>query len=137
MRFSNVGHKTKANLYISMLKNPERGNQIVQIGKLKFSHLRPISIDREEKKILSGSHHYNEYMETNIYHENTGDVMIDDLKIIFNDAAWMLYLLGWAIVKLKNYSGLRLSKLSFWGFMAFAGAIMAANFISSSFHQFN
>ena len=86
MRFSNVSHKTKANLYISMLKNPERGNQIVQIGKLKFSHLRPISIDREEKKILSGSHHYNEYMETNIYHENTGDVMIDDLKIIFKEA---------------------------------------------------
>jgi len=60
-----------------------------------------------------------------------------DLKIIINDVAWMLYLLGWAIVKLKNYNGLRLSKLSFWGFMAFAGAIMAANFISSSFHQFN
>jgi hypothetical protein len=49
----------------------------------------------------------------------------------------MLYLLGWAIVKIKNYSGLRLSKISFWGFIAFAGAIMVANFISSSFHQFN
>ena len=66
-----------------------------------------------------------------------GELFPPDLKIIINDAAWIFYLLGWAIVKLKNYSGLRLSKLSFWGFIAFAGVIMAANFISSSFHQFN
>jgi len=60
-----------------------------------------------------------------------------DLKIIINDAACIFYLLGWAIVKIKNYNGLRLSKLAFWGFIAYAGAIMAANFISTSFHQFN
>ena len=60
-----------------------------------------------------------------------------DLKIIINDVAWIFYLLGWAIVKIKNYNGLRLSKLAFWGFIAYAGAIMAANFISTSFHQFN
>ena len=60
-----------------------------------------------------------------------------DLKILINDVAWAFYLLGWAIVKFKNYRGIRMSKLSFWGFLAFAGAIMAANFISTSFHQFN
>jgi len=60
-----------------------------------------------------------------------------DLKIIINDVACIFYLLGWAIVKIKNYNGLRLSKLAFWGFIAYAGAIMAANFISTSFHQFN
>ncbi len=60
-----------------------------------------------------------------------------DLKIIINDVAWLIYLLGWIIVKMKNYSGLRMSKLSFWGFIGFAMAIMAANFISTSFHRFN
>ena len=66
-----------------------------------------------------------------------GTLFPPDLKILINDAAWLFYILGWGIVKLKNYRGLRLSKISIWGFVIFAGAIMAANFISSSFHQFN
>jgi len=60
-----------------------------------------------------------------------------DMKIIINDVAWLFYLIGWIIIKLKNYSGNRMSKLSFWGFIGFATAIMAANFISNSFHRFN
>ena len=34
---------------IQVLKNPDRGNQIIEIGKIKFEHQRPIKIDREEK----------------------------------------------------------------------------------------
>ena len=60
-----------------------------------------------------------------------------DMKIIINDVAWLIYLIGWIIVKLKNYNGIRMSKLTFWGFIGFAAVIMAANFISTSFHRFN
>ena len=48
---------------MQVLKNPDRGNQIIEIGKIKFEHQRPIKIDREEKKIIAGSAGQNEYMQ--------------------------------------------------------------------------
>ena len=47
---------------LQSLKNPERDNQIVQVGKMKFAHERPIKIDREEKKILKGQASKSEWM---------------------------------------------------------------------------
>ena len=84
MGFSNVGHKTKEAIAFQILKNPERDSQIVQIGKVKFHHARPIFIDREEKKILKGSFGHPEYMNASI--GNADDVIVDDLIILFKEA---------------------------------------------------
>lgn len=72
---------------IQILKNPERGNQIVEIGKIKFMHQRPIKIDREEKKIVTGSASQNEYMHANIPIDNLKDFEGEFLEILFLEAA--------------------------------------------------
>ena len=59
---------------IQVLKNPDRGNQIIEIGKIKFEHQRPIKID-EEKKIIAGSAGQNEYMHALVPFEK-----IDEIK---------------------------------------------------------
>ena len=67
-----------------MLKNPERGSQVVTIGKIEFHHARPITIDREEKKILKGTYGFIEFMGANV--EKFDDEDLDNLVIIYKEA---------------------------------------------------
>ena len=55
-----------AKLHINVLKNPKWENQIIQVGGINFNHHRPISIDKEEKKILKGGAGYVEWMWTDV-----------------------------------------------------------------------
>ena len=51
-----------AKIQINVLKNPKWQNQIVKVGDINFNHHRPISIDKEEKKVLKGGAGYVEWM---------------------------------------------------------------------------
>ena len=72
---------------LQVLKNPERGNQIVQIGKIKFEHQRPIKIDREEKKIIAGSAGQNEYMNAMVPFERIDEIKEEYIELLFLEAA--------------------------------------------------
>ena len=78
--------KNEQHIAIQSLKNPDRNNQVVQIGKMKFHHARPITIDREEKKILKGSRGQSEWMWC--------DIGIDDLQNIKSEYIELLYTEG-------------------------------------------
>ena len=75
---------------LQSLKNPERDNQIVQVGKMKFAHERPIKIDREKKKIISGSSFRCKWMWCEIH--------IDDLQNIKEEYIELLYTEGAKVV---------------------------------------
>jgi hypothetical protein len=72
---------------IQVLKNPDRGNQIVEIGKIKFEHQRPIKIDREEKKIIAGSAGQNEYMNVYVPFERIDEIKEEYIELLFLEAA--------------------------------------------------
>ena len=85
MWFGNVGRKKASFIDISMLKNPERGNQIVQAGDLIFGHSRPYKIDREEKKILKGSPGFIEFMSTQC--EDPKNIKPEYITLLYKEAA--------------------------------------------------
>ena len=70
---------------IAMLKNPERGNQIVKAGDLVFGHARPYKIDREEKKILKGSPGFIEFMSTQC--EDPKNIKPEYITLLYKEAA--------------------------------------------------
>ena len=72
---------------IQVLKNPDRGNQIIEIGKIKFEHQRPIKIDREEKKIIAGSAGQNEYMQALVPFERIDEIKEEYIELLFLEAA--------------------------------------------------
>ena len=72
---------------IQVLKNPDRGNQIIEIGKIKFEHQRPIKIDREEKKIVAGSAGQNEYMNVYVPFERIDEIKEEYIELLFLEAA--------------------------------------------------
>ena len=72
---------------LQVLKNPDRGNQIIEIGQLKFEHQRPIKIDREEKKIIAGSAGQNEYMHIVIPFERIDEIKEEYIELLFLEAA--------------------------------------------------
>ncbi len=72
---------------IQVLKNPDRGNQIIEIGKIKFEHQRPIKIDREEKKIIAGSAGQNEYMHALVPFEKIDEIKEEYIELLFLEAA--------------------------------------------------
>ncbi len=59
-----------------------------------------------------------------------------DPKIIATDIAWLVYIAGWIIVKIKNLHGLRIRIISFVGFLLFFVTIILINFLSATFHKF-
>ena len=71
---------------IQVLKNPDRGNQIIEIGKIKFEHQRPIKIDREEKKIIAGSAGQNEYMGAYVPFERMDEIKEEYIELLFLEA---------------------------------------------------
>ena len=81
----NVGTKKPQYLDISLLKNPERDNQIVQIGDLTFSHSRPYKIDREEKKIIRGAPGFIEFMATKC--DEPKHIKPEYITLLFKEAA--------------------------------------------------
>ena len=84
--FGNVKKDVKHQFFnLYLLKNPERDNQIVQIGEIKFCHRRSISIDREEKKILKGTPGYIEYMHCKI--NNPKHIKPEYILLLFKEAA--------------------------------------------------
>ena len=72
---------------IQVLKNPDRGNQIIEIGKIKFEHQRPIKIDREEKKMIAGSAGQNEYMGAYVPFERMDEIKEEYIELLFLEAA--------------------------------------------------
>jgi len=89
-------------ILIQSLKNPERNNQIVQIGEMKSRHDRPIEIDREEKKILKGQPARSEWMWF--------DVHIDDIQNIKDEYIELLFVEG---AKVRTEMGDRMLKRKF------------------------
>ncbi len=59
-----------------------------------------------------------------------------DAKIIITDIAWLSYLIGWIIVKKKKLRGLKLSRISFMGFILFVLMMVLTNLLADSFHRF-
>ena len=82
---SNGGKSSRPLIDWSVLKNPERDNQIIQIGELKFVHSRPIKINREEKKILKGSCGGIEYMWVKVY--DPKDLKEEYVDLLYKEAA--------------------------------------------------
>jgi hypothetical protein len=74
-------------LAIQSLKNPERNNQIVEIGKMKFHHARPITIDREEKKILKGSRGQSEWMWCDVDTDDLQNIKSEYIELLFAEGA--------------------------------------------------
>ena len=85
MWLGNVGRKKASFIDIAMLKNPERGNQIVKAGDLVFGHARPYKIDREEKKILKGSPGFIEFMSTQC--EDPKNIKPEYITLLYKEAA--------------------------------------------------
>ncbi len=85
MWLGDVGRKKASFIDIAMLKNPERGNQIVKAGDLVFGHARPYKIDREEKKILKGSPGFIEFMSTQC--EDPKNIKPEYITLLYKEAA--------------------------------------------------
>jgi len=59
-----------------------------------------------------------------------------DPKIVITDIAWLGYLIGWAIVRLRGLGGLRTSQWAFWGFIALFTSLVIVNIFATTFHRF-
>jgi len=60
-----------------------------------------------------------------------------DLKIIITDIAWLAYLSGWLVVRIRGLGGLRTSQWAFWGFIAVFTSLMIVNIFATTFHRFS
>jgi len=60
-----------------------------------------------------------------------------DPKIIVTDAAWILYVIMWVVVRNGNLRGLQPGRWAFWGFIAMIVSLAAAGLVGDSFHNFN
>lgn len=65
-----------------------------------------------------------------------GDFFLVDLKVLATDLLWLLYLAGWLIVKSKRLTGLKMSRIAFWGFALFTASMILINILGKSFHKF-
>tara|TARA_Y100000768_G_scaffold377824_1_gene351513 strand:+ start:241 stop:2358 length:2118 start_codon:yes stop_codon:yes gene_type:complete len=74
-------------ILIQSLKNPERNNQIVQIGEMKSRHDRPIKIDREEKKIIKGQPARSEWMWFDVYIDDIQNIKDEYIELLFAEGA--------------------------------------------------
>ena len=74
-------------ILIQSLKNPERSNQIVQIGEMKSRHDRPIEIDREEKKILKGQPARSEWMWFDVHIDDIQNIKDEYIELLFTEGA--------------------------------------------------
>lgn len=59
-----------------------------------------------------------------------------DPKIIVTDIAWLVYMTGWVIVKIKRLHGFRMGVISLVGFLLFFISMIMVNLLSSTFHKF-
>ena len=79
--------RNEQGIAIQSLKNPERNNQIVQIGKMKFRHSRPILIDRDEKKILKGTPGRSEWMWCDIGTDDLQNIKSEYIELLYTEGA--------------------------------------------------
>ena len=79
--------RNEQGIAIQSLKNPERNNQIVQIGKMKFRHSRPILIDRDEKKILKGTPGLSEWMWCDIGTDDLQNIKSEYIELLYTEGA--------------------------------------------------
>jgi hypothetical protein len=82
MWIGNVGKKKEA-IFYHVLKNPDRGNQAVQIGNLVTGHERPYKINREEKTIIKGNPHNIMFMTGRIH--DASQINPEDLGVLFKE----------------------------------------------------
>ena len=66
-----------------------------------------------------------------------GDFFPNDIKVIVSDAVWLIYVIGYLIIALKQWRGAKLAYLSLYGFIILivGGGILI--YLSESFHEFN
>ena len=85
INFENVKKdKNEQMLRLYVLKNPKWDNQIISIGNIQFNHIRPVSVDLEEKKIVRGAPGFIEFMQS--YVKDLGEIN-DQIIIILYKAA--------------------------------------------------
>ena len=89
-------------ILIQSLKNPERSNQIVQIGEMKSRHDRPIKIDREEKKILKGQPARSEWMWFDVHIDDIQNIKDEYIELLFAEGAKVRTEMGDRMLK-KNF----------------------------------
>jgi GTPase SAR1 family protein len=73
-----------AKLQINVLKNPVWKNQIIHVGGINFNHHRPVSIDKEEKKVLKGGAGFVEWMWADVHNL---EMLNDDIVSLLFAAA--------------------------------------------------
>ena len=65
-----------------------------------------------------------------------GDLSLTDPKILLMDLAWLSYLVGFIVVKVRGVSGLRAGYLALAGYIMLMLTVVVTNVILSSFHSF-
>jgi hypothetical protein len=65
-----------------------------------------------------------------------GHFFILDAKMIVADLAWLAYSIGWIFVVRYRLSGLRMSRIAFWGFLIFFISMIFINIFGDTFHKF-
>jgi ABC-type uncharacterized transport system permease subunit len=59
-----------------------------------------------------------------------------DPKIIITDIAWVTYAVGWIVSRRMGLRGLRMSRITFWGFVIFFISTIIASMFTHTFHRF-
>mgnify|MGYP005619873531 CR=1 FL=1 len=66
-----------------------------------------------------------------------GYFFVLDAKMIVADLAWLAYTIGWIFVVRYRLSGLRMSRIAFWGFVIFFISMIFINIFGDTFHKFS
>lgn len=66
-----------------------------------------------------------------------GEFFPNDMKVIVSDAVWLIYVIGYLVISIKQWRGAKLAYLSLYGFLILivGGGIII--YMSESFHKFN
>jgi HemX protein len=117
------------------LKKRKLGNLFLQLPALTY--LEKMSV----RSVITGIillgigillGHYLAYVNVQI-----GEFWPKDIKVIISDVVWLLYVMGFILMKIKKWRGEKMAYLSLYGFILLivGGGIII--YMSESFHEFN
>ncbi|MCG8306014.1 MAG: cytochrome c biogenesis protein CcsA [Cytophagales bacterium] len=66
-----------------------------------------------------------------------GEFFPKDIKVIVSDTVWIIYVIGYLIIALKQWRGAKLAYLSLYGFLILIVGGWIIIYMSESFHKFN
>ena len=66
-----------------------------------------------------------------------GEFFPNDIKVIVSDAVWLIYVVGYIVIALKQWRGPKIAYLSLYGFVILIVGGGIVIYLSESFHEFN